>query len=409
MKALKFLRIFGHLIVNLHLDLKLFLKLKPKRIGIQYLIEYGSNSIIELSLHFLFDFPQFFDLMHPFTKVLILRMEWCSTKNESHIRTIFPNIQCLKLGIHLFNHDSTMNFCLPALKEFSFDLNQELECKGWPIFYSQINLIVDFIRLNPQIEKFEFQHTCPSTPDANFIQLIRDLLPNLKYLYLRVGHMFYRGLEHPFHLENIEHFSFAYSLTRIPFSFSKLKHLELYLCFEPYHYDIDFDHPPVRVLIESNQCLKSILIESDQFYNTESFFELNNVVTNVEDISIRFLNSLPAEGVWRFLKRNKSLKRFSLIGKPSAFYELIDKIVSNNPKIGIRKRILQFTMERDSDRTPTKYVIRRLKWRYNTMKADQEFIQLCTYDVFQSTSAEENYHYIDAVTKLCKRIGHTLI
>lgn len=122
--ALKLLRIFGPLIVDLHICYYLFFVPKLPldsldhlcRIVDQYLANYCAESLNELSLaysftdHFLFEHTQ-----KVFHSVKTLSIQLCVFKNVS-LNNIFPNVRTLKLGRHGYYNGRVIKVHFAALK-----------------------------------------------------------------------------------------------------------------------------------------------------------------------------------------------------------------------------------------------------------------------------------------------------
>lgn len=395
--TLKFLRIFGHLIVNISIDFTMFRYREHQRTLVQYLIEYGSNSFIDLTLGLIaHPFPEYFDPERPFTSVRILQFELCDFRRNSlsSINTIFPKIHTLKLGQNTYKLSSAVKVHFPSVKHLSFDgqiIPRNLEFES--------NDVEELLRLNPHIEKLELQLPDRLYADSNVIQIVRDNFLNLKHFKLKDSNAPHtrRGFT-PVHFDQIEHFSWAcWNGDRsIPFSFSKLKHVEFILN----RIGLDLSHPSIPNLIDSNENLTSIFIRCGVVRNIEVFFEFKNVLTNIEAISIGFMKDVRSECVLQFLKQNQVLKRFSMIGVPSAFYDFAYQIISDNANIKIRNNIMEFMIERECDRSSTKYFLRKMKWICYEVGKYEEVIQCCTYDELQTPAALEDHERIKAVKQM---------
>lgn len=385
--------------------------------AVQYLAEYGSNSFIELSLQNsqMFPFPEHFSEI-PFKSVRILQIELFYFDRDIPINRLFPNVQTLKLGQNNYEYTSTIRMHVPSVKHLFFDSL---------IYPNDLKFgtddVLELLKMNPQLEKLDLQLIClnntTSSPwDSKIIQKLKDILPNLKRLKLCVPFDFIRQVElTPPHLHfgQIEHFSYATSVEHIPFSFSKLKYLELESEI------IGLIHPPVRDLIDKNEYLTSISIRcAEQLNYVESFFELKNVLANIQDINIGLIDNVRWECVLRFLKLNRSLKKFSMFAKPEIstmretnnFYAFAYRIIAENPTSKIRNRTLEFVIKRDSGGLSTKYAIRHLNWsifkRMDLVK--MRLMQFCTYAELSSTIAQENYDNIESVRRMNIRYSSDL-
>lgn len=392
--AVKFLRIFGHLIVKLFIDFSIISFPRHYEWLVQYLCEYGSNSINELWLQRIpnsVSFPAHFDLARPFMNVRILEMSECVIKNEFQFGVMFPNLHTLRLDENAYRNTSVIRTHFPSVKHLSFDGRILYSLKRF-----ESDDIAELLRLNPQLEKLELKLHARFSDESNIIQIIADNLPNLKLLKLKMGYPSLRLTT--VHLEHVEHFSCGSIYSINPFSFSKLKHLELNNC----HCSDD----SVRSLIGSSEYLTSILVKYnldnlDNFNrNVRFLFEIENVLANIEKMEILCVEDVPWEHVLQFLKKNRALKQFSMIGKYNdASYEFVHEIISGSSQFKIRKGRIEFMIERESDHSSTKYILKHLKWRNSSIDKYAEYIQLCSYGELESTT-RENECYTEGALKL---------
>lgn len=236
---------------------------------LQYLAEYGSNSFIELSLQHnpLYLFPGHFSAI-PFVSVEILRIEYFRFVNEIPITTYFPNVKILKLGHNCYYNRSEMKMHVPSVKHLFFDTSTYL---------NELELgtddVLEMLKLNPQLEKLDLQLSDARYTSGSYFhwdpKIIKELnyyFPYLKSLKLYVPwYLLFQTNSTSIHFDDVEDFSSNFG-EYIPFSFSKLKHLDLKSSVT------NFTHPPVRDLIDKSNYLTSITVQSKQIKYVESFF-----------------------------------------------------------------------------------------------------------------------------------------
>lgn len=293
--TLKFLRIFGHLIVKIHVDFHMFKRsvrhptyeIHPAYEHVlRYLNEYGSNSFIEISLQCLantkyYSDLQFIDWDRPFSRVQILQFEDHSWKDTQKFSTIFPNIHTLKIGRCYNEKILSGPVCLPSLKHLSIYGTFYFRFKHCNVIFGE------FLRLNPQLEKLEL-YIPEFGYSTHILEILRDSFSNLKYLkYFKFngGDTLISNLvssEHiPIHFEHIEHIEhFSYKGWQTPFTFSKLEQLSIH---SPV---LDFEEISLQNIINSNEHLKSILMQTTRIFYAKIFLKLENVLMNITEISM---------------------------------------------------------------------------------------------------------------------------
>lgn len=153
--AFKILRIFGHLIPNLHISHSLFYILDkklepfPNKYIESYLSEYCSETLVQLSLQNS-SYNIFEESQKQFTYLKTLHIEQCEIKGGKqkwHFNKLFPNLQTLKLGWNFYNKLPAIIAHFPALKSLWF-FDRERNVKP------ELNRIFEeMLKLNPQLEK----------------------------------------------------------------------------------------------------------------------------------------------------------------------------------------------------------------------------------------------------------------
>lgn len=119
------------------------------------------------------------------------------------------------------------------------------------------------------------------------------------------------------------------------------------------------------------------------------------------------MNDIPSDVVFQFFKRNRTLTKFSMLGKPSAFNNFASKIILGNTNAKIRNRTLHFIINReaDSNGSSMKYVLRQFNWRNlrNFRITKTNWMECCTYDEFRATTYRYNDKYVRAVADIMEQ------
>lgn len=183
--AFKFLRNFGHLITNLHLDYNLFFNLKkyPNQYEAckfieHYLAEYCFESLRKISLQGSSNtgsYIIFKDIERPFINVENVHMEECTFGKELPFNKLFPNLKTLKLGSNIYRETSAIRVQFNSLQNLWFH-DKIYQC--FEKFDEED--IVEMYKLNPQLEKSMLSLWFAYSP--NFIVRLQEYCPNLQLL-----------------------------------------------------------------------------------------------------------------------------------------------------------------------------------------------------------------------------------
>lgn len=361
-------------------------------------MEYCSESLNHLSLYrgYQYNKPEFnlFEDFDKQLKTLYVQMVHSSLLAHSKILEKFPNLQFLKLNQNISKMPFNVKIHFPDLKHLYF---QEEIYNTNRAFYS-INYrkeetleeyCKDFLKLNSQIENFELIMGEEWNP--TFFYWLSDNLPQLQHLHLNCcqHQEFSDSASKPILFENIESFSlkkvyYNYFIDAIPFAFTKLKHFKL---------NTEVIHSTaILKFIERNVYLTSIELEleSHRDFNIFRIFEIEHILLNVEKLSIDEIDcNIPVDRLMHFLKRNTSLKSFSIIMKSRMFIEdLIYLIIAGNFEAKIRNNALEFTITRITDGSFMKYVMRYTKHPSKKNNYDcyihqnkyKNFFEFCNYE-----------------------------
>lgn len=157
--ALKIVRLFGHLIMNLHLDYQLFYVRKGDphsdvkfcKFIDYYLSEFCSESLHEISLQGSFRTAKhycFEDAHKPFVNVKKVHTERCAFGEKLPFNKVFPNLRTLKLGYNTWTHPSAIRMNFNSLENLWFyDKNYNIAQMDF-----KEEDIEEMLRLNPQIQ-----------------------------------------------------------------------------------------------------------------------------------------------------------------------------------------------------------------------------------------------------------------
>lgn len=181
--ALKILRNFGHLILDLSVDYILFYmsttqnnavgdgRTEPRKLIEDYMAEYCSETLCQLSLQngisTTYQEP-FEDIQKQFTSVKTLRTESCFFGEKFSFNKLFPKLQTLQLGNTCFKKMSTLIVRLPTVKYVVIDFtHMQVE-----------NLLQKFFKLNPQLENPKIH--LPDTGENSLCSTLQKNFPNVK-------------------------------------------------------------------------------------------------------------------------------------------------------------------------------------------------------------------------------------
>lgn len=325
----------------------------------QHLCEYSSKSLIHLSLGPVFGQTPILDhIKMPFTSVKILRITGCGIRNFSMINSLFPNIQSLELGRIKYWCDNIYH--LPTVKHLSILDSHDTEHITSKLKPEEVEQLM---KLNPQLVKLEL--TNPHSTGKTVFPVLLRYLPNLKHLKVEClkSQVFDMSMQCT---NQIEYLSLVN--TSLCCSFTNLKYLE----------GCD---AVVSKYINTNVNLKILKIVNCN-HDLAKYFENEFVLRNIEDLCIEVLNVKYNRGIkyfnispgalWNFLKNNHSLKKISITAirsrysdKLSVFEDFVNELIINGTKLKIRKNVVEFVIERNSDRLAKKYVIRNVRREFN--------------------------------------------
>lgn len=163
---LQLLRCFGHFITKLQI-VKVLPHRNPQNYVLQYMVEYCSNTLIELSLNHIDQF----DSMKSLPKVEIVEIE-CNLTTKINFNKWFPVMR--RLDLKLNNLGGFFNCVIiekhfPQLEEFGFMCQYKVKLKP----------IQRFLRKNPQLRSFKmswaysptFYRYASKLPQLNHLQL----------------------------------------------------------------------------------------------------------------------------------------------------------------------------------------------------------------------------------------------
>lgn len=142
--AVKMLRIFGHLIVNLSVDYHLFYlgDTKPMNMMEDYLAEYCSQTLYQLSIqNSTLIHEALEDMQKPLTGVKTLQIQYCTFGKNFTFNKVFPNLQTLKSGSNSYLYSSVIIAHHPTLKHLTIRFDDQI----------QEDNIIKLFQLNPQL------------------------------------------------------------------------------------------------------------------------------------------------------------------------------------------------------------------------------------------------------------------
>lgn len=389
------LRNFGHTITHLHVDLYHYKHPSLHILISQYLIEYCSESLIHLSLEHGY-WPLFENLAKQFVNVKTLQVHLFCILNNSACLTLlekFPNLQFLKLNWNRIHIPFNIKIHYPNLKHLyfresfftGFECAKDLSFLNYGEDKTMEEYCTEFLKLNTQIENLELRML--ETWRPTFFHWISENLPHLKCLSLNCKFQIYiQNISSTFHFHNVQSFTFNLGerfFSTIPFSFTNLNHLTILS-----RTDRKFEFylsTPVLDFIAKNKFLTSLRIECDKLYKSKIFriFEFEHIISSLEELSVeKIYPHIPSNSLLRFLNRNCSLKTISLIMDGiECFASFLDLIMASDVyEVKIRNNALEFTVERITDGSKMKYMIRRtkspLRQNFNFCR---EYFEFCNY------------------------------
>lgn len=294
--ALKFLRNFGHLLWNMQLNCKV---LSPK-LNVEfthYLFKYCSKSLQSFSMYHNsseFLFPD--NNNNVFTNLFKLKMEKCTFGRELNLNKMFPNVSILHLGPNRYEYPEAIRVNLPSVKELIIQPNTFEE-----------EDIKEVLKMNPQLERLTI---CP----IYYIELIRwinEWLPKLRYLQMKCLPIeFYAEDLVPIQLDHIVNFSLHVGIESlpwdIPFLFEKLEKFLLFGGLWMSQKCLDF--------FARMKHLKQLTIlgwYGDE-HNIDTFFKLENILSNVEELHFSWIDQISSNCILQFLEGTKSLTKMTI-------------------------------------------------------------------------------------------------
>lgn len=381
------LRNFGHLITNLYMDIEIYRNHRALfDLVLQYLIEYSSESLIDLA--FIRADWNFENFNRQFVNVKCLEIQAYNKLNNSVCTELlenFPNLQILKIKDNRAKIPFNVKIHCPHLKHLHF---QET---FWNPFTESLSYyetlhenFKEFIKMNTQIENLgmKFENYWPV--QVQILQWLAENLPNLKELSIEFPckNYFINSVIFP----KVLKFTLypQIEVDCIPFLFTQLNDVTFILRYHegPLDSMVEF--------ISNNKHLKTIRIEGDYYKifdrNIFRLFEFEDLLMSLEELTIRGIHcSIPADRLLRFLERNFSLKRISLMVTYNLYTcdSLFDRIIAESDfyETKIRNHTFEFTIKRISDGTSMKFYVRSLtlRSRVHIKTEDQIYFEICNY------------------------------
>lgn len=387
--ALKVLRCFGHLIVKLYIDYDMF---RPCSKMLEcYLSDYASESLIQMKLaRFYPDQCIFQTIQKPFTNLKSLCIEECAFGRELPFNRIFPNLKSLKLGTNKYKCCSAIRLHFSVLTDLALHDDTHSLKK-----FDQSD-VKELLKLNPQLEKLELCLSMEFGPQ--FVTWIKEACPNLQHLGLGCSPT---SLSFTFlysetcHFNQIEKFTLNnYTAITAPFTFSKLKYLELGVNWT-------MCNTFISELIVKNPHLISLTLElSSTFYDLHNLFRMEHLLLNIEELRIEILKEdIPSDDLMYFLTQNRSLKRFSLKTMSWHFHEVYNAIISGNNEFKIRHKAIEFNITRTADNYSKKFVFRDLKM----LHAFDVVWECCSYDESRHLLSQKYDEYENGLINVLKK------
>lgn len=289
--ALKFLRNFGYLICDLQLNCRFFGTKITDEIT-RYMLEYCSKSIYSLSLYCNSSKFLFKNTGHIFGNVEKLRMELCIFGSDLRLNNIFPNLSILNLGQNWYEIGSrAIRINLHSVRDLTIQANKFEETD-----------IKELIKLNPQLERLEIYPIY----SVELIAWINDCLPKLRSLELGGLPQEFYGVLRLDHIVNLSLHIDVTPLRKIPFVFRKLENLLVVGSLRINEKCLDF--------FGNIQHLKVLTILGwyGDMHNMRKFFELNNILSNVEELNFDWIESISSECILRFLQQSHALSKLTI-------------------------------------------------------------------------------------------------
>lgn len=311
--TLKFLRNFGSTFSNLTIC---FSQQRPDSLTAeflicleQYLAEYCLESLKEITL---WAIEPNRTAAFPTTGVQFLNIQSVSTNgcyfaDNFSFNANFPNLESLKLQSARCTFN-IQDWHFPTVKNLHFDCDRHV---SGMLHGSSVDLIEMFKR-QPQLEKLELNIVYYGFP-PNLAKCFNKFLPKLQTLtldWLVFGVCIPQNFE-SVHLEHVTDFSirFNYLPQTIPFTFNRLE------CFE-IHLNVPISKTASAKIIEfisNNKHLKTIHLEGI-LIDFQQLFQLEHVLSNVEEMSICDLKNVSSDIIERFLTQCQSLRLFRICG-----------------------------------------------------------------------------------------------
>ncbi len=368
MTALKFLRHFGDLIVNLRNNYSVKND-RYKEMFDEYFAKYACASLIRLSLSSCS--KTFFSqhMQKPFKNLRFLCISHSAIGSEFFdINRSFPNLRSLELIENLYDNPAAVKINFINVTDFVFHDNI------FDNYYKfDENDIVEVRNLNPQFVNLEL---CVYRLDSldQFIAQLEECCPNLKSLKLADPCRDFQPFR-PIHFERITKFAWyadAFLTNMDMFNFSNLQYLHIHK--KDYQLALPAEYSSVLNLIRRSPHLRSLQLNLTlkRFEHIDFFNQLlsnERLLLNIEKFRIGILNARTSTDIlMHFLTQNRSMKKFSLRGKYKYFFNLIDAIISGVYAFKIRNGyISEFIIPRATDNSSMKYILRKRKtypWLY---------------------------------------------
>lgn len=300
--ALKVLRNFGHLLPKIsiyygpssdpnHTESKFLIDVE------WYLAEYCSESTETIS--FFGIRPErttpFITAGMQLPNIKTVHTAYCRFASNFSFNATFPNLRTLSLENYVSNFNMK-DWHFPTVKHLRFNHYEKM---------IEINLI-EMLKRHPQLEKFEMS-TWPNTYLTNLVKYLNECLLKLHCLTLDIAIFRSDSLE-SFHLENITNFCLLLQTSptshhRIPFTFNKLEHFKFINALWP-----KTASTSVPDFVFQNKYLKTIDVSGLHSVNVIQLFELENVISNVEELRIDACDKVPSNAVEIFLSQSRSIK-----------------------------------------------------------------------------------------------------
>lgn len=322
--TIKVLRHFGHTISHIAICYSTILRCSNDTFDI-YLTKYGLNSVKILEISDWSNWSKcykrslFKNIKKSFPNVRVIKIANCTLEVES-LTKIFPNIESLELSGNEYKSHAVINEHFPKLKELIIRLSNRH-------YLPDGDELLEMLKLNPQIERLSF----PINKDYGHkqIEYIREQEPELKYLFIRwypSDSVLFKNIK-PFHFNNVIDFQLKSQKLSVisAFTFSKLQRLSINFrinlnknlnTYQPINLDDNNTYQPILDFIHKNTHLTSIEIINSVCGNLDRLFDLENILSNIEELSILHYE-LPDKdmeyklmcSVLGFLQRSKTLKK----------------------------------------------------------------------------------------------------